>query len=264
MRGGENAYRKILKYFSACVCAVFIVFSSILLFKIEPKQTEFVIHAGGSMENIKYLNCKEGLEKSIDEGNNLIEFDFLFTSDKEIICTHLLEYYEGFSMKNRPTLQQALDTKLAERYTTLTFRQVIETLKIHTNVKIVFDTKESVYTELLNRMLEISNEMDFNLKSRMIIQVYSYENYLEMNELNFDEYWFTNYKANYLPEKINECFNKCENVTTIVLYERIWKIYRGVDFNPNKKIAVHTVNDKKYINFLKNRGVDYIYCDNLD
>lgn len=246
-----------------CVCAVFIAHSSILLFKIQPKQVEYVIHAGGSIENVRYLNCKEGFEQSINYGNTLIELDFMFTSDKEIICSHLLEYYPNYSMKNRPTLAQAEETLLAGKFSALTFRHVVEELKMNTDVKIIFDTKENVYIELLNKMLQISDEMDFDLRSRMIIQVYSYENYLEMNELNFGEYWFTNYKANYLPEKINSYFNDCENVSTIVLSELFWKIYRGVDFNPDKKIAVHTVNDNNYIKFLQNRGVDYIFCDTL-
>lgn len=260
MRGGD-AGRQILKYFSTCVCAILIAHSSILLFKIESKETKFVVHAGGSIENMKYLNCKEGFEKSIESGNTLIELDFLFTSDNEIICSHYLEYFPDFSIDNRPTLAQAKETLIAGKFSALTFRQVIETLKIHTDVKIVFDTKESVYTELLNKMLQISSELDFDLKNRMVIQVYSYKNYLEMNEFNFKEYWFTNYKANYLPKKIVGYFDDCENVTTIVLNELFWKLYRGVDFNPNKKIAVHTVNDKNYINFLKNRGVDYVFCD---
>lgn len=164
-------------------------------------------------------------------------------------------------MTNRPTLEQAKNTLIAGKYNTLTFEKVIEKLKANPTVKIIFDTKETDTDELIGRMLEISSEKDFDLKSRMIVQVYSYENYIELNKLNFSEYWFTNYKANYFPNQINNYFDDCENVTTIVLWQALWKIYRGFDFSTDKKIAVHTVNDKHFIDFMQNHGVDYIYCD---
>lgn len=234
---------------------------SILLFDRQSKQAEFIIHAGGRLENYDYLNCEEGLSSYIENGYNLIELDFLFTSDQEIICSHYLEYYEDYSMTNRPTLEQAVSTPLAGKYTTLTFAKVIEKLKGDEDFKIIFDTKESDSKQIINQMIEEASEEGVNLKERMIIQVYSYENYLEMKELDFQEYWFTNYKSNYLPHQINKYFDKCEDVTTIVMNRVLWKVYRGLDFKPNKKIAVHTVNNDEYINFLQNHGVDYIYCD---
>lgn len=240
---------------------VFIAFSSILSFKTDYKNTEFVIHAGGSLENKFYLNCVEGVQQYIEQNCKLIELDFIFTSDNEIICSHIFECYQDYSLKNRPSLEQALNTPIFGKYSTLTFSKLIQILKENPDVKIVFDTKEENYIDLVSRMFEESENANFNLKRQMIIQVYSYENYLEMLEFNFDEYWFTNYKAKYTPNQIKKYFSSCEKVTTIVLYEYYWKVFRSVIFSTNKKIAVHTVNDKALINFMQNRGVDYIYCD---
>lgn len=260
--GGEF-YRKIANYILTLVCLILIVPSSVLVFKIEPRNVEFVIHAGGSLEQKKYLNCVEGVQYYIENDCKLIELDFLFTSDKEIICSHVFENYEGFSLDNRPTLEQALNTNILNKYSTLTFGNLIEILKQNSDVKIIFDTKEKNDIEIISKMLEISATESFDLKSRMIIQVYSYEDYLQMNELNFDEYWFTNYKATYSPNQIIDYFSKIDNVTTIVLYDHSWKIYHSLNFCINKKIAVHTINNKLFIKFLQNRGVDYIYCDYL-
>lgn len=261
--GGEF-YRKVANYILALVCLILIVPSSILVFKIEKKDSKFVIHAGGSLEHQLFLNCVEGVETYIQNGYDLIELDFMFTKDGEIICSHLFENYENFSLTNRPTLDEAINASVAKKYSTLTLKKLIEILKENPSVKIVFDTKEENGIELLLKMLEISENENFDLKNRMIIQVYSYEDYIEANKLNFEEYWFTNYKVQYMPNKILEYFSECENVTTIVLYDHCWKIFQSLNFCTDKKLAVHTVNDKTYINFLKNRGIDYIYCDYVD
>lgn len=261
MKRGGVFYRTIGKVVLSISCVVFIVLSSILAFKTDYKKAEFVIHAGGSLGNKYYLNCVEGVQHYIEQNCKLIELDFVFTSDNEIICSHVFEYFKNFSFKNRPTLEQALNTSILGEYSTLTFNNLIQILKENPDVKIVFDTKEENYTKLVSLMLEKSESESFDLKKQMIIQVYSYANYLEMLDFNFDEYWFTNYKAIYTPNQIKKYFSNCEKVTTIVLYDFYWKLFRSVNFSINKKIAVHTVNDKSLINFMQNRGVDYIYCD---
>lgn len=255
--GGRKLHYKI----ALALSLFFIIPSSLFIFKIEHKNVDFVIHGGGSLNGKDYLNSLESVEYYINNNCNLVELDFVFTKDNEIICSHFLEYYEGYSMENRPTLEEAKNAKIDNLYSTLDFVSLIEVLKQNSNVKIIFDTKETDYKKLISRMLEICCDENFNLKERMIIQVYSYDNYLEMNELGFEEYWFTNYKANYNPSKIKRYFSKCENVTTIVLSKNEWKCFKFFNFNTNKKIAVYTVNDKNFKLFLQNHGVDYIYCD---
>lgn len=258
-KAGGGIYCKI----AIVLSLLFIIPSSLFIFKIDYKNINFVIHGGGSLDSKGYLNSIESVEYYINNNCNLIELDFVFTKDDEIICSHYLEYYENYSIENRPTLEEAKNAKIDNLYSTLDFGLLIEILKQNPSVKIVFDTKESDCKKLISKMLEISYNENFNLKERMIIQVYSYDNYLEMNEFDFEEYWFTNYKVNYNSNKIKKYFSKCENVTTIVLFKNEWKYFKFLNFKTNKKIAVHTVNEKNFIKFLQNHGVDYIYCDYL-
>lgn len=231
------------------------------MFKIDRTNPVFVIHAGGSSGDYKHLNCLEQVEHYVDSGQTFIELDFIFTSDDEIIGSHYFEHYDGYSMKNRPSLQEAITTKVAGKYTTLTFVKLAEIMAEHPNVKIIFDTKEDDSEKMLKKMLEIAESKSVDLKNRMIVQVYSQKNYLTVSKLGFVEYWFTNYKAKYLPSQIIRYFDSYDDVTTIVMSTYNWKLYRSLNFNPNKKIAVYSANTQADIKFLQNRGVDYIYRD---
>ena len=177
------------------------------------------------------------------------------------MCLHYFEYLDGFDINNRPTLEEIKNIKLFDKYTIITFDYLIDFLKNNPSVKIIFDTKEEDANKLINSMIKFCEIVDFDIKNRFILQVYSYESYLELSDLNFTEYWFTNYKANYSIREIKNYFEDKENITTIVLYHTLWQVYKIFNFNTSKKIAVHTINDKSYINFLSNHGVDYIYVD---
>lgn len=255
--------RRFLSFVALALSIVLIVPTSILIFKKDVKTPQYVIHAGGAMENNKYLNSIEGLEYYIENDQTLIELDFLFTKDNEIICSHFFEYYDGFSIDNRPTLEEVKSTKLLDKYSSITFDNLIEVLKANPEVKIIFDTKEEDSLALINQMIEEASVASFDIKSRFIIQVYSLEDYETLNALDFDEYWFTNYKAYYSPNKINQYFGDKENVTTIVLYHLFWTTFRAINFETDKKVAVHTINDEYFIDFMAERGVDYVYTDIL-
>ena len=113
-------------------------------------------------------------------------------------------------------------------------------------------------------MVEKANEKDFDLLSRMIIQVYSIENYNEIKNnpaLNFTTFWFTNYKSNYTNFQIQKYFGDKEDVETIVLSCLDWWFYHQTAFHFDKKIAVHTVNGSSAVNFLADRGANYIFVD---
>ena len=53
--------KKALSIISLILCFIFIIPSCLLIFNFDKKNSEYVIHAGGSLDNINYLNCFEGL-----------------------------------------------------------------------------------------------------------------------------------------------------------------------------------------------------------
>ncbi len=91
--------------------------------------------------------------------------------------------------------------------------------------------------------------------------LYSKNNYEQLCDIFSGEFWYTNYKSLYSPNFINYYFGDKPRVTTIVLNVNMWSIYKMHNFETNKKVAVHTINDSDNFNFIKNRKVDYIFTD---
>lgn len=255
--------KKILPIF-ALVFSFVLFASNMYVFTLNnPKDYNYVLHVGGALDGHAYLNSKQSIEHYIAKDINLIELDFAFTKDQKIICTHYFEYMDGKSFSNKPTYQEVLDMKLLGKYDVITFDWLIETLEQNPDVKIVFDTKENDSKTLLSQMIEEANLVDFDILNRFIVQVYSIENYNEISELNFAEYWFTNYKANYLPHQVKKYFEDKDNLSTYVMTPTVWHTFMTLGFSTNKKLAIHTINIYEFEKFLTFRGVDYIYRDYL-
>lgn len=148
----------IINVVTLALAMLFLTLSSILVFKISPVQSSYVVHSGGGDDENIYLNCLEQVEQNIKNGQKMIELDFLFTRDNHIIASHRLEYYEGFSFNNRPSLSQAMNTKIAGKYSTLTFETLADIMTKNNDVKIIFDTKEEDSVKMLRLMLSIARE----------------------------------------------------------------------------------------------------------
>ncbi len=270
--------RKIFKKLAQSITASLTAFSLVMLLiipivravsvtiMINSNFKAYVIHAGGGSDGISYLNCKEYFEYYVANGYEYIELDFMFSSDQEIICTHSFEYLEGYDENNRPTLQEFEEYLLLGQYHGITFDWLIEKLNEYPNVKIVFDTKESDEVQLIEKLVEQALEYDFDIFSRFIIQVYSYEEYLNIKQnenLKFKEFWYSNYKSVLTLTEILEYFEDKEDVTTLVLSTSNWEAMSPYLYKTSKKIAVFTVNDEKTKYYYKYNGVNYIYTDEV-
>ncbi len=233
------------------------------------KDSGFVIHATGALDGNAYLNCAEALDACMENECFLIEIDFMFTADNEVVCTHEFENIDGFSLSNRPTLAEFKSTRVVagdKTYTPLTFEYLLEVMAKYKQLKVVFDSKEGNFqgwdtSALIEKMIDQAGKAGINLRKRMIVQVYSIENYEDLQKFEFNDYWYTNYKKNYSAEKIKECFEDKANLTVYVMWASLWDEFYKAGFTTQKKIAVHTVNNKDYMNRLFESGVSYIYTD---
>ena len=222
----------------------------------------FVAHASGGIDNIDYLNCQESFIKSAEKGFKYIELDFVTSSDGEVFCAHTFEHFNGFSFENKPTINQVKNTKLYGKYTPITLDWLFEKLIEYPDIKIIYDTKEDIEIEILNKIISESKKINFDIKERFIIQVYSINNYIYANQLKFKEYWFSNYKTLYTAEEI-KYFEQRENVTTLVINynNKLCTNYLNGTFNTTKKFAVYTINDKTIWQTLENKNIDYVFID---
>ena len=192
-----------------------------------------------------------------------IELDFLYTSDNEIVCSHYFEGLKNFDKNNRSSLFQFENSLIYNKYTGITANWLIEQLKIYDDITIIFDTKEKdsiLILEELSNMLA-KNDIDFN---SFIIQIYSEQNYNDIKantNIKFARFWYTNYKSNYKSIDVLKIFEDKADVEAYVLYFLNWWTFTEFDFNTTKSIAVHTIHDKDFCNFITKRNVDFVYID---
>ena len=260
--------KKILKFFSTLIAIFSFVFLlQNLIVLTENKNTtnnfEYVIHAGGGLDGKAYLNSKEGFTYYVQNDYKYIELDFLYTSDNEIVCSHYFEGLKNFDKNNKPSLFQFENSLIYNKYTGITANWLIEQLKIYDDITIIFDTKEKdsiLILEELSNMLA-KNDIDFN---SFIIQIYSEQNYNEIKantNIKFARFWYTNYKSNYKSIDVLKIFEDKADVEAYVLHFLNWWTFTELDFNTTKSIAVHTIHDKDFCNFITKRNVDFVYID---
>lgn len=254
------AHKKItIAVFILAIICVFI--PTFISFYETPTVSKYVIHAGGGDE-YTYLNCKEPFMHFVSSGYEYVEVDFLYTKDNYIVASHEFEHLNGYNLHNRPTLAEFENYKLEEKFSGITFDWLLNELSNFPNVKIIFDTKENDLINIIDDMVKIAKEKNFDIFSRFIIQIYSVENYYSLKEkYDFETYWFTNYKAHYPLYKIKEYFEDKDDVETIVLSFFNWLNFNQINFHMNKKIAVHTIDNENIIHYLANHGVEYIYIN---
>lgn len=260
--------KKILKFFSTLIAIFSFVFLlQNLIVLTENKNTtnnfNYVIHAGGGLDGKAYLNSKEGFTYYVQNDYKYIELDFLYTSDNEIVCSHYFEGLKNFDENNRPSLLQFENSLIYDKYSGITAMWLIEQLKTYNDITIIFDTKEKnsiLILEELSNMLA-KNNIDYN---NFIIQIYSEQNYNEIKtntNIKFTRFWYTNYKSNLNSFEVIDAFEEKADIEAYVLYINDWWTFTEFDFNTTKSIAVHTIHDKDFCNFITKRNVDFVYID---
>ncbi len=88
-------YLKFFKTFEA-------KYDSDLLEKLKQKNYRFIAHAGGGIDNLKYTNSLEAVNKSIKDNFKLIELDIRETLDNVFVGVHDWgEFKEITSLKKK-------------------------------------------------------------------------------------------------------------------------------------------------------------------
>ena len=113
--------------------------------------SRLIYHAGGEVSGYTYSNSKEAVEKTLSDGNRLLEIDFLFTSDGHLVCLH--EWQNLLGMTQPCTLEKFLSVHIFNKFTTITAMNIIDYMAQYPDMYLIVDTKEdslaAVVTELL-------------------------------------------------------------------------------------------------------------------
>lgn len=228
------------------------------------QDTQLVYHAGGGIDGLDYSNSKEALEATLSSGNNVIEIDFAYTSDHQLVCMH--EWEEQWSSENIPSLAEFASQKIFGKYTPMTANDVVKYMENHPELYVVIDTKEDDHPEVIRNLTELSS-YDTSITDRFIIQLYKpgiKEQILEIYPFKDENFLFTAYKFGArFPNKIMKiCYD--ENIPVVTVPYGSWDEQAKELFtSKNFIIYEHTVNRPDYASKSLQMGVHGFYTDFL-
>lgn len=237
------------------------------------KKYHYIAHALGGIDDIDYTNSKEALETAYSNGYRLFEADFVFTSDKRMVCRHKWsnDLGDDFSEENIPDYQTYMSSKIFDKYTPVDIDTIMNFAKEHPEVYFITDLKsyKTEMKDMLAAIEESANKIGYKeYREKFIIQFYSYESYKEASEnYSFQNYIFTLYRMTdeLGSEKgINEILDFCiENDIEVITIPKKYATEEICKKIKDKNISIytHTINDKKVWEQLYRMGVDGIYTD---
>ncbi|CCQ95355.1 conserved exported hypothetical protein [[Clostridium] ultunense Esp] len=218
-----------------------------------------VAHAGGAIYGFKLTNSLEALEESYSNGFQLIEMDFEWTSDGQVVAIHdwgpMVERL--FMIEERVlSLEEFKNSPVFMDLTLLEFSEIVKWLENKGDIYLVTDTKGGN-----KKLLKYIYENHKKIQTQIIPQVYSFEEYELARDMGFDNIILTLYRSKYTDEEIIE-FAKKNKIFAITMPKD-----RGYSSLPMKlkKIDVftyvHTINELYVFEELYENGVSGIYTD---
>ena len=226
--------------------------------------SRLIYHAGGEVKGFSYTNSMEAIKQTLEQGNRLLEIDFLFTSDGHLVCLHEWKNLQGLS---RPcTLEKFLSLQMYYQFTPITAEDVIVFMREYTDMYLIIDTKEpdalSVVGELL-RLCDYAPE----IASRFVIQLYDSgikARCMDLYAFSDDNFLFTAYKFG--PNRVSDILNLCmeENIRIVTVPYGSWDkatVQRFTD--AGCLVFEHTVNYTSMTDNGLSRGIYGFYTDSL-
>ena len=237
----------------------------------------YIIHAGGLVEGgngqtYDYTNSLEALRNCYDRGNRIAEFDFMITSDDEVVCAHgdddevtWAHGVENAGWKdNPPTLETFINAKVDGTLTTMSLDDLASFMKQHSDFYVVTDVKDD--NVLVCRQIR---EKYPELLNNFIIQIYHTDEYDKIRELGFTYIIYTLYRATdteLTPEDLTK-FIKHSNLIGVCFWATFEESYPE-SFETLRStglpLFVHTINDREEMKKYLEMGVTGIYTDIAD
>ena len=225
-------------------------------------ENKVVAHATGGIDGLDYTNSKEALLNTIENGIKVIEIDFNYTTDGNLVCYH---YYNNITPEARElSLEEFLNVKIQGKYTPMIFQDVVQIMKDNPDIYISVDTKHIKLEEIVQEI--VNNCKDKSVLNRFIIQCYFPGDKTKISKIyNFpkENYLYTPYKYIEDPYKVLQiCYNENINVVTVkngIWSQEILELFK----NKNIYVYVYSVNRPDKVQEAFENGVHGIYTDFL-
>lgn len=233
------------------------------------------------------VDSKEGFENAYSRGTRLFDADLRFSKDGELILCHEWDGLIGYFSFNEediyyndlkvgqversllPSKEEYCQTKIDNKYTMISFADVVEYMKEWGDIYLVCDAKEDV-EETYSTICKIA---DYNLDvlNRIVVSLYREEDFDIVKSIYpFKHFAIRQYEN--LPRSADEIINICKEKQINIV--NVGTAYCDTDtIKAYKKnglfVYVAVVNDISYFDMLRENGVhgivsDFIYEDMMD
>ncbi len=221
-----------------------------------------IAHAGGGYKGKTYTNSLEALDFNYEKGFRLFEIDFIWTSDKQLVCLHdwdrtpkwLLNYTE----ENPLSLNQFNQLKNQElSLKPCNLKRLNDWLHSHPEAFIVTDVKQNNIAALNQIKQQINNSV-----YKMIPQIYQPEEYEPTKALGYRNIIWTLYAYKGDNDQVIE---ETAHMNLFAVTMPKHRANQGLGKSLlTQKIAtyVHTINDvNEALTFISDFGITSVYTD---
>ena len=204
-----------------------------------------ITHAGGGLQGMAYLNCKEALPFYYEKGNRVFEYDVEQKGERYILA---------HTDESNP--QGALDG----RFTSLGILECLAFLEAHEDMTVIFDCK---FENLGAFAAYIKAHAEEGALKRIVIQVFNEKNILDIRKVyDFKMLHVCMYATDYL-QTVQTCIKHgvgAVSVSVKALNERAdWEIFEKNDIC----VFAYTVNTMEEYKRLKDKGITGVFSDFL-
>ena len=231
-----------------------------------PEELTPILHAGGALDGMTYLNAQESFSFYYAQGYRYFEYDLSLSADGRLIGTHAGEHLGGLDPLAM-TYAQFKQLQLDHGFTPINEEWLIDTLRQYPDAKIVVDAKMPTTeqdAEVLLRLEALQDIYGIDLSANIIPEVFSIEMWeILKDNTTFDKYVFSHYKVNYGADTILEHFSD-RRICGIALpldsspdlTEQLWRLQEA-----GKEIWVFTCLDEQDLSLALSIGADHVYVD---
>lgn len=234
-----------------------------------------ISHGMGMIDGVTTLNCLESFLAQYEKGVRVFEVDLRLTRDMQVVLRHdwRAGWQEGISERYIPTLEEFRQKPLLEKYTALSFRDLLLLMVEYPDICVVTDSKfmdAEIVTLQFEAMLSDARELGLmELFDRIVVQVYSELMFKVVDNIHeFPHYIYTLYNTGF-----DQSLSSFEQVAQFCSENGIdgvtmWSYWWRESFAPvaqehGLSVYVHTVNDLQQARSLIESGVSGVYTDEL-
>lgn len=244
----------------------------------DPSETwsdTLIAHAMGGIDGQTYTNSLEAFVTAYANGLRTFEVDMIMTSDGEVVLNH--DWSRSISSSLQvgyiPTLEEFLNIKIYDKYTSMSFADLLRLMEKYPDIWVVTDSKytdassiEKQFTEMYNTASELGLLSVFD---RIVVQLYNQNMKTVVDNIyHFNNYIFTMYQI-WDGSSITDFEAYCQwaetnGVYSICMYYP-WFTSETLEIT-NKyglNLYLHTLNDSSAASNYYSMGVAGIYTDTL-